>query len=161
MCLFKGVNTLDKKILDPCCGSRMWHFNKNNPNVLFMDNRKLDTELYDGRKLVISPDICSDFTKMPFDNESFYLIVFDPPHLKYVGDTSFLAQKYGKLPKDWKPLISDGFNECWRVLKKNGTIVFKWNEEQISTSEVLKVISKKPLVGQRRGKTIFLIFFKD
>ncbi len=28
-------------ILDACCGSRMWHFDKENKNVLFMDNREL------------------------------------------------------------------------------------------------------------------------
>lgn len=60
----------------------MWHFNKNNEDVLFMDNRTLDTTLCDGRKLIVHPDIIADFTKMPFDNNSFYLVVFDPPHLK-------------------------------------------------------------------------------
>lgn len=152
---------MNKKILDPCCGSRMWHFNKNNEDVLFMDNRTLDTTLCDERKLIVHPDIIADFTKMPFDNNSFYLVVFDPPHLKYAGDTSFLAQKYGKLPLDWKPLIHKGFEECWRVLKENGTLIFKWNEEQISTAEVLKNITQKPIIGHRRGKTIFLVFFKD
>lgn len=73
----------------------------------------------------------------------------------------FLAQKYGKLPLDWKPLIHKGFEECWRVLKENGTLVFKWNEEQISTAEVLKNITQKPIIGHRRGKTVFLVFFKD
>lgn len=32
---------MTKKILDVCCGSRMWHFNKNNSNVLFMDNIRI------------------------------------------------------------------------------------------------------------------------
>lgn len=152
---------MDKKILDACCGSRMWHFNKSNKEVLFMDNRELNTTLCDGRKLIVSPDILANFTNIPFEDKSFYLVVFDPPHLKYAGSESFLAKKYGTLPKDWKPLINKGFEECWRVLKDNGTLVFKWNEEQVLTSEVLKVISKKPLVGQRRGKTIFLVFFKS
>ena len=29
----------DKKILDACCGSRMFWFDKNNPDVLFIDKR--------------------------------------------------------------------------------------------------------------------------
>lgn len=152
---------MEKTILDACCGSRMWHFNKENPNVLFMDNRKLNTNLCDGRKLIVNPDILASFTNIPFDDEAFYLVVFDPPHLKYAGDESFLAKKYGTLPKDWKTLINKGFKECWRVLKTNGTLVFKWSEQQISTSEVLKLIPQSPIVGQRRGKTIFLVFFKS
>ena len=151
---------MTKKILDVCCGSRMWHFNKNNSNVLFMDNRELNTTLCDGRKLIVSPDILANFTNIPFDDNSFYLVVFDPPHLKYAGDTSFLAKKYGTLPKDWETLINKGFKECWRVLKTNGTLIFKWSEQQISTGDVLKIIPEIPIVGQRRGKTIFLVFFK-
>lgn len=126
-----------------------------------MDNRELNTTLCDGRKLIVSPDVLANFTNIPFEDKSFYLVVFDPPHLKHAGSESFLAKKYGTLPKDWKPLINKGFEECWRVLKDNGTLVFKWNEEQVLTSEVLKVIPNKPLVGQRRGKTIFLVFFKS
>lgn len=30
---------MKNKILDACCGSRMFWFDKNNPNVLFMDKR--------------------------------------------------------------------------------------------------------------------------
>lgn len=151
---------MTKKILDVCCGSRMWHFNKNNSNVLFMDNRELNTTLCDGRKLIVNPDVLVNFTNIPFDDNSFYLVVFDPPHLKYAGDTSFLAKKYGTLPKDWETLINKGFKECWRVLKTNGTLIFKWSEQQISTGDVLKIIPEIPIVGQRRGKTIFLVFFK-
>ena len=43
------------KILDACCGSRMFWFDRNNPDVIFADNRKLETTLCDGRTLVIEP----------------------------------------------------------------------------------------------------------
>lgn len=49
----------------------MFWFDKNNPDVLFADNRELEMTLCDGRKLVIEPDIKMDFRKMPFENESF------------------------------------------------------------------------------------------
>ena len=45
----------NKKILDPCCGSRMFWFDRNNPNVIFADNRKLEKTLCDGRTIVIEP----------------------------------------------------------------------------------------------------------
>lgn len=70
-----------KRILDACCGSRMFWFDKGNQDVVFMDKRQLQTNLCDGRKLEVNPDIVADFRDMPFDDESFYMVVFDPPHL--------------------------------------------------------------------------------
>lgn len=34
-----------KPILDACCGSRMFWFDRTNPDVVFMDRRKLETTL--------------------------------------------------------------------------------------------------------------------
>ena len=91
------------------------------------------------------------------------MVVFDPPHLKTLGATSWMAKKYGKLPKDWQSLIHDGFTECMRVLKPYGTLVFKWNESEIKSSEVLSAIPFKPLFGHttgRQSKTIWMCFMK-
>ena len=79
-----------KKILDACCGSRMFWFDKNNPDVIFADNRELETTLCDGRKLVIKPDEKVDFRDMPYPDNSFKLVVFDPPHLIHAGESSWL-----------------------------------------------------------------------
>lgn len=149
------------EILDPCCGSRMWHFNKHNPNVLYVDNRTLFNTLCDGRTLEVDPDELGDFTYMKYDDNTFSLVVFDPPHLVKVGDTSWLKKKYGKLPINWKETIQQGLSECYRVLKPKGTLIFKWNEEQVSFSDVKPLLPSVPIVGQRRGKTIFLVFFKS
>ena len=145
-----------KKILDACCGSKMFWFDKENKDTVFMDNRD------DGRSLKVSPDIVADFRKIPFPDESFYLVVFDPPHLVRAGENSWLAKKYGKLNQDtWKEDLKQGFDECMRVLKTNGTLIFKWNEEQIKLNEILATIEYKPLFGNRRSKTHWLIFFKE
>ncbi|EUJ43494.1 class I SAM-dependent methyltransferase [Listeria fleischmannii] len=149
------------KILDACCGSKMFWFDKQNPDVTFMDIRELETNLCDGRKLEIKPDVVGDFRDMPFGNETFDLVVFDPPHLIRAGDNSWLAKKYGKLGALWEQDISQGFNECMRVLKPNGTLIFKWNEEQIKLSEILKVLNCEPLFGNKRAKTHFLVFKKE
>ena len=72
-----------------------------------------------------------------------------------------LAKKYGKLDQeDWQTDIKQGFDECMRVLKPNGTLIFKWNEEQIKLGQVLKVINLKPLIGNKRSKTHWLVFMK-
>ena len=89
-----------KKILDACCGSRMFWFDRENPNVIFADNREIKTTL------------------------------------------------------------CDGFDECMRVLEPDGVLVFKWNEDQIKLNDVLKEFVKKPLLGDQRGKTRWILFMK-
>ena len=126
-----------------------------------MDNRQHETTLCDGRTLNINPDVMADFRDMPFEDETFYLVVFDPPHLLRAGENSWLAQKYGLLhPETWPEDIQKGFNECMRVLKQNGVLIFKWNEEQVKTSEVIKSIGQKPLFGNRRANTQWMVFMK-
>lgn len=149
------------KILDACCGSKMFWFDKERKDTVYMDKRTLDTMLCDGRRLIVSPDILADFRSIPFDDETFHLVIFDPPHLLKVGDTSFLKLKYGRLDTSWKEDIKQGLAECWRVLKRNGTMIFKWNEEQITLPMVKTLLPCEPLIGQRRGKTIWLVFFKE
>lgn len=63
------------KVLDPCCGSRMFHFDRSNPNVTFGDIRKESHILCDGRSLEINPDIEMDFRNMPFEDETFHAVV--------------------------------------------------------------------------------------
>lgn len=153
----------DKYILDACCGSRMFWFDKNHPNAIYMDNREVETELCDGRKLEVKPDIVGDFRQMPFKDNSFKLVVFDPPHLNKLGKKSWMAQKYGTLLPTWEQDIREGFSECMRVLEPNGVLIFKWNEVQITTSKILKVIGHQPLFGHpsgKHGKTKWLAFMK-
>lgn len=148
-------------ILDVCCGSKMFYFDKNDKRVVFMDNRELETILCDGRELKVKPDIIGDFRHIPFEDNMFHLVVFDPPHLIKVGDNSWLDKKYGKLnPDTWKADLTQGFNECMRVLQTNGTLIFKWNEEQIKLAEILKLFPCKPLFGNKRAKTHWLVFVK-
>ena len=116
--------------------------------------------LCDGRRLRVEPDIIADFTKLPFCSKSFEVVIFDPPHLKRAGKTSWLAQKYGVLPKDWELFLAQGFAECFRVLKPFGTLVFKWNSDQIPFSKVIKLAPEPPMFGDRRGKTRWTIFVK-
>lgn len=149
-----------KYILDACCGSRMFWFDRENPNVLFADNRELDTTLCDGRRLVVKPDEIIDFRDMPYGDNKFKMVVFDPPHLIHAGERSWLRQKYGILPENWQEYIKQGFTECMRVLEPYGTLVFKWNEEQIKTSEILKCIGFNPLFGDKRAKTHWMVFMK-
>lgn len=149
-----------KRVLDACCGSRMFYFDKQNPDVIYADNREVKTVLCDGRALLIKPDVMMDFRNMSYEDNSFKVVVFDPPHLIHAGTGSWLASKYGILPRDWPQYLKQGFDECIRVLETNGLLIFKWNEEQIRLSEVLRVFERKPLLGDQRGKTRWLVFIK-
>lgn len=149
-----------KPILDACCGSKMFWFDKDHPDVLYMDNRKFKDTLCDGRTLEVNPDIIADFRDMPFEDDTFHLVVFDPPHLLKAGENSWLAKKYGKLEETWPFDIRQGFSECMRVLKPFGTLIFKWNEDQIKLNEVLDAIGYEPLFGDKRAKTHWLVFMK-
>lgn len=151
---------MDKVILDACCGSKMFWFDKNNVNTVYMDKRELQDKLCDGRNLIIKPDLVGDFRNMPFENNKFKLVVFDPPHLIKVGENSWLAKKYGKLNNSWPIDIKKGFDECMRVLDDYGVLIFKWNEEQIKLKQILDLIEYKPLFGNKRAKTHWLVFMK-
>jgi len=154
----------DKIILDACCGGRMFWFNKKHPKTLYCDVRKESFTACDGRKIKIEPDIIVDYKKMPFKDNSFHMVVFDPPHLKGAGENGWMAQKYGRLGSDWKNEIKLGFDECMRVLKPNGSLIFKWNEHSIKVSELISVIGSEPLFGHRTlqsSKTIWMAFLKD
>ena len=145
-----------KPILDMCCGSRMFYFDKSNPNVLFCDIR---TETYSRidrnsfREIEVKPDVIADFRKLPFDDNSFYQVIFDPPHLINAGDTSWLKAKYGTLNKEtWREDLKQGFSEAMRVLKPNGTLIFKWNDQDVELAKLKPLFPYEPIFGNKRPK---------
>lgn len=160
----------EKPILDACCGSKMFWFNLEHPDVLFVDNREMECEATwkstknsSVRYCKVKPDVTADFRSLPFRSGSFWHVVFDPPHLIHIGDNAWMAKKYGKLPSEWEQYLQDGFAECWRVLRPYGTLIFKWNEYQIPVKKVIEAIGKEPLYGHKSGRkslTHWLAFVK-
>lgn len=157
------ADRVDKLVLDMTAGSRMMWFNKHNEIATFVDKRCLHEQLSSGHVIDVNPDVLADWTLgLPFNNETYNLVLFDPPHLIHAGDNSWLAKKYGTLNADnWKEIIKLGFDEGMRVLKQNGTLIFKWNDSQIPLPEILNVIGIEPLFGQKRQKTHWLVFMKE
>jgi len=148
----------------------MW-FDRERPDVLYVDRRRETLTVRDRshgnehgtRTVHIDPDEIADFRDMPYPDESFRLVVFDPPHLVRAGNKSWMAAKYGKLGADWKDDLRRGFAECFRVLKPEGVLVFKWNETQVKTKDVLSVAMHRPLFGHpsgRKGLTHWIVFMK-
>lgn len=159
------MNTgMDKLILDACCGSRMMWFDKQNPLAVFMDIRDEECTLCDGRNLEVHPDVVGDFRNIPFEDATFRLVVFDPPHLVRLGANSYTAHKYGKLFPSWETDLKQGFNECMRVLKPEGVLIFKWNETQNPVSHIIETFGVNPLFGHKSGKnskTQWMCFLKS
>lgn len=154
---------MNKRILDACCGSKMFWFDNDREDTMYCDIRTEEHTLSDGRHLEVNPDMEIDFRDMPFEDESFYLVVFDPPHLETLGEESWMAKKYGRLFPSWEDDITEGFKECFRVLKPNGVLIFKWNEYEIPLKRVLKLTNHEPLFGNKnpkQSKTHWIAFMK-
>lgn len=160
-------------VLDACCGPRMMWFDKADPRALFIDKR---AELHfiaptpsrpgrQDRRVEVAPDIICSFTQMPFRDEQFKVVVFDPPHMnpkRGGGPGGQFRKFYGLLPNDWREVLRAGFAECFRVLAPGGVLVFKWAETSFALSDVLELIPEKPLFGNRIGhKTFWCVFMKE
>lgn len=151
-------NITNNLVLDACCGSRMFWFDKHDERAIYVDVRKESHTLTDSssaggaRTSEISPDITADFRNLPFDDCTFYHVVFDPPHFRRNGKTGWVGLKYGTLPDDWRDLLRAGFAECFRVLKVGGTLIFKWNSTEVPLREILELTIERPLYGHKSGK---------
>lgn len=148
-------------VLDACCGTRMMWFDKQDPRALYIDKRRGSRAVDNGRTAAtkgrtpreVNPDQIADFTSLPFPDETFWHVVFDPPHLEAIDNPdSVLRFNYGQLMPGWRDHLKSGFAECFRVLKPGGTLIFKWCESEIKLNEVLALTPEKPLYGHRSGK---------
>lgn len=157
------------KVLDACCGSKMFWFDKGDSRTLFVDKRR-ETHPIDigtpgtvGRApIVVAPDLLADFSALPFPDESFPLVVFDPPHVQRTEARGAVTRKYGVLNGNWREMLRNGFAECFRVLKPDGVLVFKWAESQFKVKEILELTPEKPLFGHRTSKTThWAVFIKN
>ena len=157
---------MSPSVLDACCGSRMFWFDKADRRALFVDKRRevcVETSCRGRHEIVVNPDVLADFKALPFANSTFTLVVFDPPHT-FSGPNGWTVKKYGTLKVGWREEIRAGFAECFRVLCPLGTLVFKWNEHRVPVSTVLALTPEKPLFGQRCGataRTHWIVFQKS
>ena len=154
-------------VLDACCGSRAFWFDKEDGRALFVDKRAgvfprthSDTPR---APVVVAPDWQGSFTALPFPDGTFDHVVFDPPHIVESSASGNLAKYYGVLRGDWRNELRQGFAECFRVLRPGGTLIFKWNELAVSVREILALTPEKPLYGHKSGKlsmTHWIAFLK-
>lgn len=141
----------------------MWWWDKEHPLAVYMDVREAPRGCVDVRpNFEVAPDVVGDFRAMPFPDESFQLVVFDPPHLvRSTPSSSYIRLKFGALPHDTEQDdLRRGFAECWRVLRAGGTLIFKWADK---LDRVEPHFPAPPIVGTRSprgGQTRWFVFYK-
>ncbi len=145
----------------------MW-FDHGDDRAVFVDRRRETHNLSTGEVLEVNPDVLADFTELPFPDGSFSLVVFDPPHHTSARlgstDRSDIAKRYGRLIVGWEEMLAEGFSECFRVLKLNGVLIFKWFSGEIPLQRVLSLTNRKPLFGHKSGvksQTHWVTFIND
>ena len=67
----------------------------------------------------------TDFTNLDFADNSFDMVLFDPPHIIAKKETNArVVNRYGILYKDsWKQTLQKGIIELFRVLKPEGVLI--------------------------------------
>ena len=166
----RGAIVSAKTILDATTGGgHMWHDDaKDIERAVYADRRQLEgLDLQPNWEC--SPGVLCDTRHLPFQDDTFHLIAYDPPHRVTDGGMKALSgvieQKYGALRAEtWQSDLSQSFEELWRVLKPNGTLTFKWADEHKSHDDVLDALPVSPLYGvttsQRRATTKWWVFNK-
>jgi ubiquinone/menaquinone biosynthesis C-methylase UbiE len=154
------------KILDVCCGGRMMWFDKHNKDTVYCDFSIRPKGVIEQQpNFCVNPDIMCDFRALPFSDNMFSMVVFDPPHVKNVDLFSITGKKYGSIDSiSWENDLACAFRECWRVLSPDGFLIFKWGEVSISVADVLRCFEKQPLFGHptaKSGKTKWICFMKE
>jgi tRNA G10 N-methylase Trm11 len=128
------------KILDACCGRRKFWVNKNHSDVVYIDVRP-----------EVKPDFIMDCRKTAFEDKTFDLIVFDPPHISLSPDSKgIFGEKYGRFrAREIRILIYEAFIEFHRILQDDGLVIFKWNTHSQSLRTIFPLITKfEILFGQ-------------
>jgi len=132
------------KILDLSAGSRSIWFNRLHPSTVYVDIRP-----------EMIPSVIADTQQLPFKENFFDLVVFDPPHVT-CGPRSVMAKYYSSMEaEDIKRLIQLTSNEAYRVTTSTALMAFKWNDHDVKLERVIKLMEGwEPLFGQRvAGRT--------
>ena len=110
------------------------------------------------------PNILASFCALPFVNESFNKILFDPPFIPWRGPPSFVRD-FGYFPNvaSMRKNLFQAWTEINRVCKPNGVVLFKWCNTGKSLNWVLNlrpdslkiqnVVHRKPKGSSGRDKT--------
>lgn len=172
----------EKLILDATSAFRSMWFNKNNPLVDYFD-KSSDDDLNKRRSKYNNlcgttkfrywnpknKTIQGTWAKLSFPDNTYKMVVFDPPHKKKLGEKSKFKQIYGELsPETWQRDLKQAFTEFFRVLQPYGFLILKWGSDDVSYKEILACSPIKPLYGNitngtnkhKKSRTYWFCFMK-
>jgi len=155
-------------ILDATAGNRHIWTKKYPRGVVFLDIEP---------NLRISPDVIGDFTNMTmFEDESFNLVIFDPPFAKCGDMHNRPDEKYGSYwgsidsTFHFLRLVNGGLKEIYRVLRPNGFMYLKFNDIHFSLEKLLLILkthfnelirtSRKSQSGKGNESATYWILFQ-
>ncbi len=120
-------------MLDATAGNRMLWPNKNPPNTVFLDKET---------RLRVPPDVFGCWERLPFRDDVFNSILFDPPHYAKFGPKSRHSDPRGQ---SWFGMfgtktklvraMAKGIQEFTRVGKSDCRLCFKWCDTRIEYTE--------------------------
>jgi len=120
-------------MLDATAGNRMMWKNKNPPLTIFIDKEA---------RLKIPPDIIAAWERLPFRNNVFDCIIFDPPHYPKFGPKSRHGNPqshswFGMFGTKTKLVraMAKALQEFIRVGKDSCRLCFKWCDTRIEYLE--------------------------
>lgn len=128
------------KILDLTSGNRGIWFDKNYRDACFIDIRP-----------ETNPTHVADSGALPFDDNDFDLVVFDPPHVNS-GANSNTTKCYGHhTAAQVRTFVAAAAKEAHRVTCPDALMAFKWNDHDQKLDIVLCLMAPwwEPLFGAK------------
>jgi len=149
-----------RTVLDATTGGKhIWHGDmKDSDRVVFVDRRSVPAgEIEQQPNWSVQPNIQADYRSLPFADNTFDLICFDPPHRVSDGGmetiSGIIETKYGALhAESWQADLRDGFTELYRTLREGGVLTMKWNDAMRDDESVLNQLPETPLYGTNTAK---------
>jgi len=138
--------------------------------MMWRGRRPVDVVCMDKESaLAVPPDVVAVWAALPFRDDVFSLVIFDPPHTCR-GETSIMSLQgstakssiswFGALPARWREtahLFLAAQNEFRRVARR---MIFKWNDTRYNLHRVLSCfylwrVVRKTMVKstKKRGKS--------
>lgn len=157
-----------KPVLDATAGNRMMWGNRKTPtNVVFMDKEI---------GLRIPPDIFAVWEKLPFRDNVFFNVIYDPPHMRHGKNSRYRDPKGATSHGTWwgivenkKQLLKSMLLAQIEFARVSDRLHLKWNETHYDLFVVLKCfvdwvfVRKWEYKSQRRtgkSKTWWIAFIR-
>lgn len=133
--------------LDSTAGNRSMWKKRNPSDLIFMDKEK---------KLFVKPDVLCVWQHLPFRDNVFNVVYFDPPHDKfsetsvhnnpsgwhnprYEGNRKIGGTFWGSMPENYVGVYSKAVLEFYRVSNR---LCFKWNNSRIDFKDILRIFNR-------------------